>query len=290
MKNLAFVVSAIITLVFSGVFSAYSPSLGKSRKEQITSSVLLSRLYRGGNTPNLVDFMAEFRVKKNLAGKETQDPSALQDFLKGKIYFKTPDKLRVDSVLTVSDMLHGEGFVLISNGENQWIFKNGIDFPLKKGSDPRESSAYLPFYFQHYDEGKKECVLLGEENMSGRIAYVIGIVSPEDAGRDVKKVWVDSQYLVPIRIEFPAYKWRKVRENMVLHDKEYVAVKKKETVKVKLLYKNIRQTSDGRWLPTQIETYEDDVLIQVVYYDKVAVNFNLPDTLFSPQNTSFLAR
>lgn len=270
------------------LFSETNNTAITNRKEKINPTTIMARLYRGENTPELLDFTAEFRVKKNVSEKETQTPSALEDFLKGKIYFKAPNKLRVDSSITVSDMMFGENFVVIRDGATEWIFKNKFDFPLKKRSDPQESSSYLPFYFQKYNRDlKRHCVVLGHEYYIGRPVYVMGMTSEEDPDRDVVKVWIDLGYMVPVKVERPIWK--------VLINKEYVTVENKKSIierkkmiKVKntVLYKNIRQTSDGRWLPTQIESFENDILMQVVYYDKVAVNFQLPDTLFAPQGSA----
>ena len=113
-------------------FYQASPESNRSaitdRKEQINPATLMARLYRGGNTPELLDFTAEFRVKKNISGKETQSPAALENFIKGKIYFRTPNKLRVDSSVVISDMMFGEEFVVIRDGTTEWIFKNKYDY------------------------------------------------------------------------------------------------------------------------------------------------------------------
>ena len=257
------------------------------RKEQLNPTTIIARLYRGENTPELLDFTAEFRVKKNVSEKETQEPAALEDFLKGKIYFKAPNKLRVDSSITVSDMFFGENFVVIRDGATEWIFKNKFDFPLKKRSDPQESSSYLPFYFQKYTRDlKRHYVLLGHEYYAGRPVYVMGMTSEEDPDRDVVKAWIDLGYMVPVKVERPIWKVMITKEYVTVENKKSI-IERKKMIKTKntILYKNIRQTSDGRWLPTQIESLENDVLMQVVYYDKVAVNFQLPDTLFAPQGS-----
>lgn len=256
------------------------------RHEMSNPGVLIGKLYRGGNAAELFDFTAEFRVKKNLSGKDTKDPSDLQNFIQGKIYFKAPNKLRVDSSFATHAMLNSEQFVLIRDGTTEWLFKNGMDYPMKKRSDTQESSSYLPFRFQLYDGGDWEYVFLGQENKEGRLIYVIGIVSDKDPDREIKKVWVDAQYLVPVKLQYKVEKWVSVRENMIIQNDEVVVVKKKKQITVEQVYKNIRQTSDGRWIPTQMELYQNGTLMQVVYYDKVGVNFQLPDTLFAPQQNS----
>lgn len=295
-----------LSLAFSFfLFSCYLPSgvaYGDSRplREQstliarintISPEEIVQRLYATEGLPEITEMAAELMVKRNLSGKQVRDDSSLTEFSRGKLFFKAPYKLRVESTVLL-DFLSGEQFIVIRDGRTEWLFKNGVDYPMNKTSDPGTPSSYLPFGFPRFTMSPtKQYTLLSTERTGGTATYVLSLIDKEDPLKKVVTVWVDGEKWLPVKVESTISRNEKVSEYAVV-DGEATVVERKKRIGYKLMtvMKEFKKTADGRWFPGKIEYYEKKnsenepwSLQQVVSFDRIAVNHPVPDTLFAPQ-------
>lgn len=204
-----------------------------------------------------------------LPAKEKGGTGNLVPASKDKIFFKKPNKLRVDSVLIApGDPMDGKQLTVIRDGVNKWLFVSMGQYPVKKGQDEPEPTSHLPFHLQVYpQDAQKEYTIVGKDTVDGVSADVVRIGDPANPKHTVT-VWIDRHRWVPLR-------------------KEIVAGGGKPgepTAGKRIFYKDIRKLPDGRYFPFKIEIYEGDVLTRADQYKAVGINENLPDSLFEPMS------
>ena len=181
-----------------------------------------------------------------------------------KMFFKSPAKLRVDVVqVTPKSPNDGRLTVIIRDGENMYIY-GAAQYPAKKQADSPVATLALPFNIQHYRrDAEREFYDLGTERIENTTVHRIQILSPSQPNWTAI-VWVDAERRVPLQLETG------------VPDKDGKIKKKR------LLYRDIRKLSDGRYFPFQLQIFEDDVLREVKIYKGVKVNVGLDPTLFDP--------
>lgn len=229
---------------------------------------IVQRLYRGADQVKEVeDLSVVFTLKKNLQSKDAKDESGMDIFSKGKIFFKKPNKLRVETTIMAPGLglNFGTQIIRIRDGTTFWQFVSGVEYAIKKRSDERTPFHLLPYNLQTYPQDVgREYTLLGQETIQKRPAYVVGITNKFDPEKALVKLWVDRERWVPLKMEIT-----RVREGKQL--------------KTLTLYKNIGETKDHRFLPQRLDYYEGGRLSDIMIYEQIGVNYGIPDTLFAPE-------
>jgi len=231
---------------------------------------LVDHLFVTSNQLPIQDIMIELDVSRTTL-TNSGSSGVLQPASRDKIFFKKPNKLRVDSVtIAPGDPTDGKQAIIIRDGINRWMYVSAGQYPVKKGPDEPSASLMLPFNLQIYQQDlNREYVILGKESVGGIPTDVVGIVNPSSPEQMVK-VWIDRSRWVPLKLEM-----RRVSRSSSEKDKPSFQ---------RILYKEIIQLKDGRWIPFVIEYYENEVLEKVVVYRAVAVNVGLQDNLFKPMD------
>jgi len=257
MKNIVF--ASIIILVLISM---------PARATDVTARQLVDHLYITSNQLPIQDMMIILDVSR--ADQNAASPTAiLQPASRDKIFFKRPNKLRVDSVIIDrGGPLDGKQVTIIRDGINRWMYVSAGEYPVKKGQDEPSPTLLLPFNIQTYQhEVNYEYVILGREVLEGITTDVVGIVN-QAAPEQMVKVWIDPSRWVPLKLEMQT-------------TRTYNSEKEKPAM-VKILYKEIKQLKDGRWMPFILEFYRNEILEKMVVYRAVAVNVGLQDNLFEP--------
>lgn len=183
-----------------------------------------------------------------------------------RVYYKFPNRLRVDSVLyEPGTNLDGKQFIIIRDGANMWMFSSMGQYPLKKGADTQEPTLHLPFSLQKYpQDANDDYTLVGNDQFEGIPVKVVQIQNP--ARPDLStKVWIDPVRRVPLQLI-----------------KKVKGEGSSGPVEKKVIYRDIKQQEDGRYLPMRLEIYVDQVLRQARVYRAAKVNAGLQDSLFEP--------
>lgn len=185
-----------------------------------------------------------------------------------KIFFKSPNKLHVDSILIdPGGPFDGKQFVFIRDGVNRWMFVTTGEYPVQKGPDQPQATSMLPFHIQTYpqDASKQYTVIKRDDRTYGTPADVVRISDPGNP-RSFVTVWIDTTRWVPLAQELGI---PSVRPGV-------------PDVLKKIIYQDFRRLPDGRFFPFRLDIYKNGVLETVCTYTAVGVNDNLPDSLFEP--------
>ncbi|MGM9998805.1 MAG: hypothetical protein ACI38Q_05375 [Candidatus Bruticola sp.] len=180
-----------------------------------------------------------------------------------KIYFKAPNKLRIDAVINdPGGPMDKKEAIIIRDGINVWHYISMGQYPVKKALDQPSGTLNLPFNIQKYPiDANKKYTLKGKKNIDGVDTAEILIENPQDEN-DTKTVYVDTQRLVPLRLDA-------------------VRISDKQKILVRAEYKNIEKLADGRYFPKKIEIYENDVHKKMRVYKGLEVNCGLDDSMFN---------
>ncbi len=183
-----------------------------------------------------------------------------------RVYYKFPNRLRVDTVFhEPGTQLDGKQAVIIRDGSNMWMFISMGQYPVKKGADTQQPSLQLPFSLQKYPhDANDDYKLVGSESFEGIPVKVVEISNPEHPELPTR-VWIDPARRVPLQLVV------KVKGEASSGPGEK-----------KVVYRDIKQLEDGRYLPMRLEIYVDQVLRQARVYRGVKVNAGLQDSLFEP--------
>jgi outer membrane lipoprotein-sorting protein len=184
---------------------------------------------------------------------------------KDKIYFKSPCKLRIDSVISdPGGSLDMRNMIIIRDGKMAWQYLSTGQYPVKKKQDEPSAPLNIPFNIVHYPQDvDKQYVVTGTEVVDNVKTTVIKITSPMRPDEETT-VWIDVQRHVPLKL--------------VLKKKDD---KGKDVVK-KVLYKGIGKTKDDRFFPFKMEIYVNEVIARAIEYKALAINAGLDDNLFTP--------
>ena len=244
---------------------ALSPS---SWAREFTARQLVDHLYVVNGQLPIQTLIVEMDVSK-LLSKENGGTGNLERSSKDKICFKKPSKIHIDSILIdPGGPMDGKQVSIVRDGVNMWMFISMGQYPVKKGADQPEPTSWLPFNVQTYPvDSQKEYTLVGKDQVAGVSADVVRIVDPASP-KAVVTVWIDRTRWVPLRKEIVRPSTKPGEAN----------------AGKRILYKDIRKLSDGRYFPFLIEVYEGDVLVGAGSYKAVSINEKLPDTLFEPLN------
>ncbi|MHC9542860.1 MAG: outer membrane lipoprotein carrier protein LolA [Vulcanimicrobiota bacterium] len=215
----------------------------------------IERLYSVKGQKPVEDMVIELEESVVSQGAGQDSPSMVLSG-KDKIYFKSPHKLRIDSVISdPGGELDQTRMVIIRDGKSAWQYLSTGQFHVKWQPDEPSAPLNIPFGIVKYpQDSDKSYTITGTEKIDNVEATVIKITCPTDAGEEIT-VWVDSSRQVPLKMFL-----------------------RKKTV----LYKEISKTKDGRFFPFRLEIMKDGVMDRVVIYKALAINAGLDETLFAP--------
>jgi len=121
---------------------------------------------------------------------------------KTKIFFKSPHKLRAESVISApGSALDQKTIVLIKDGKNAWQYISEHQCYSSPKPDNQIAPLVIPFGIARYpsDEDRSYTVI-GEETVDNIRAKVIEITSQENTDEE-SKVWIDVERHVPLRLQ-----------------------------------------------------------------------------------------
>ncbi|MBI3926295.1 MAG: hypothetical protein HY319_12195 [Armatimonadetes bacterium] len=254
-----------VLLLTSSAFPANDAELARQLVEQ---------LYTPQGVLPIKDMIVE--LEDNQA-QET-GPANLVIRAKTRIYYKFPNKLRVDQVHNdPNSPLDGKMTILIRDGDNSWIYVAEGQYPAEKGSDSQAPTLALPFNVQKYRiDSERQYLYQGKVRFDGRLLHKVRVTNP--AQKDwTATVWIDPAMRVPVQLEttLPTGEAAPPAEEGAPPAPPPILTKK-------VVYRDFRKLPDGRHLPFQIELYEENVLKIVKIYKGVKVNAGLDDSLFEP--------
>ena len=229
---------------------------------------LVDHLYSVSGQMPIHTLIVEMEVSVSTS-KDKSGPANLVPARKDKLFFKKPNKLRVDSIMIdPGGAMDGKQLTTIRDGVNIWQYISMGQYPVKKGQDQPNPSSWLPFHLQVYSQdSNKQYAISGRDSSFGAPADIVKIIDPS-APRATVTVWIDRSRWVPL-----------CKEMVLPAGKPGDA----DTVK-RILYKDVRKLPDGRFFPFKVEWHEGGVLTWAGVYKAVGINENLPDSLFEPMN------
>ena len=241
---------------------------GSAQAASKKQSELAQQLVNGLYTPKGALPIQDLVIEVDDYVSEDSGPSNLACEANSKLFFKFPNRLRVDQLhRTPQSPLDGKMTVIIRDGENLWIYMEG-QLPSKSGSDSQVPTLALPFNVQHYRrDQEREYYYLGQEKLQGRMVHRVQVTNPSQPDWTAV-LWIDAERHIPLQLETSGH---------ARHHEEHMISKR-------VVYGDIRRLPDGRYFPFQLQIFENDVLQEVKLYKGVRVNVGLDDTLFAPQS------
>ncbi len=253
---------ALTACLVTGLLLAFHPE-ASGEPAHADPRNLVDQLYTVSGRLPVRDLVAELEASD--AGDDTGN---LVSTGKDKIYYKYPNKLRVDSVMRdPGGPLDGRQTITIRDGTNMWHFVSTGQYPVKKAPDTASPTLNLPFNLQRYpQDSARRYELTGTQAIAGVSTKVVRITNPQ-VPQDVRTVYIDTARNVPLRLEM-----------QIPNDKGGAATRKRVD------YKDIKRLEDGRYMPFTLEIYENDRLQKVRVFSGVKVNVGLQDSLFEPMS------
>lgn len=262
LRSLAVTVLFLSCLVLARSGGAQGES-GAPPGRNIDPRALVDQLYTVAGKLPIRDMVVELE-----SSDASPDTGNLVPAGKDKIYYKYPNKLRVDSIIRdPGGPLDEKQVIIIRDGVNMWHFVSMGQYPVKKAPDTPRPTLNLPFNIQRYpQDGARNYELAAPQVVEGVRTEVVRITNPQ-VPRDVRTVYVDVQRNVPLRLEM-----------------EVPGEKGGAPTQLRVEYRDIRVLEDGRYLPFTLEIYEGNSLQRVRVYKGVKVNVGLQDSLFQPMS------
>lgn len=243
-------------------------TLALSWAKSFEARQLIDHLYMVPGQMPINDLIIEMEASERNPEKGGKS-AMLEPTGRDKIFFKKPNRLRIDSILVdPGGPLDGKSTTIIRDGVNVWQYVAMGQYPVKKKADEPSAPLMIPFNIMTYSQDRENrCVLVGKEMIENVSTDVLRIVNPSKTDESIT-VWIDSQRRVPLKFE------KKIEGRG----------EKGSTVVKQVIYKDIRKLPDGRFFPFLLEVYQNKDLRKVLVYKKVAVNVGLQDSLFEPMS------
>lgn len=251
----------VALFIFAVMFSLLTPGIyaadGDARQ-------VIDRLFQVSGQMPVNDMVIELE-ESYASGGQGSGASSLTPGGKDKIYFKSPNKIRVDSVISdPGGTLDQKTMIIIRDGNMAMNYLANGQYPVKKKPDEPSAPLNIPFGIVHYRQDvDKTYSVTGNESVDGVNTTVIKIVSPSGPVFE-QTVWIDKTRCVPLKMLVT------------------VQGSKNDKITKKVLYKDIGKTKDGRFFPMRIEVYQGEELSRVLVYKALAINSGLDDELFAP--------
>jgi outer membrane lipoprotein-sorting protein len=249
-----FISIAVLLLSVAMISAAYAA--------EANARQLIDHLYLVGGQMPIGDMVIE--LEENVASTEGQGSQTMSSSGKDKIYFKSPNKLRIDIVTSdPGGALDQKNMVIIRDGKNAWQYLSTGQYPVKKKVDEPSAPLNIPFGIVKYPQDiDKNYTVTGTEMIDNVQTTMIKITNPTNPNEETT-VWIDKARWVPLKL--------------------FVKSKgDKGEVKKTVFYKEINKTKDGRFFPFRLDIMRNDVLQRVIVYKAIAFNVGLDETLFAP--------
>jgi len=229
---------------------------------------LVEELYTSQGTLPIKDMMIVLDV--NSSDTRYGGEGILQPSSHDKIFFKSPNKLRVDSVLVDPGGPHdGQQVVVIRDGVNCWMYVSQGEYPVQKKADEPIPPTQVPFNLMQYpQDSARQYEMVGQETLDNVQTQVVRVLNPAYPGM-IYTVWIDPARRVPLKLE-----------RQEPNDKGNPGQTEITTV----VYRDIRPLQDGRNMPFALDIYKNQQLVRVVVYQAIDINRGLEDSLFEPMS------
>ncbi|MCX7871236.1 MAG: outer membrane lipoprotein-sorting protein [bacterium] len=238
----------------------------------------IKKVYIGKYT-KIKDMVIDYEFRAQDVSKDSKKIAAKEEDIpligKGKIFYKEPYYLRIETEFVYHSSLEGVILITIKDGEYTVILKNDAPYPLNISKDNRYPLIVnFPFFpLLRYPEVEK-------------ILYPV-VVGYEQIGTGQEK----GKNLVVISFIDTSKMYERYR--MYLDPNNYLPAKfifypfSKEQTGIEVVYKGISYINDGRPFPTKILIYNfsydnpnNKKLAWVLYLENISVNVGLSDDLF----------
>lgn len=251
LRSLHGILIAIVSTVGILAHSAIGATGGNAPRQ------LLENLYTASGAMPIRDLVVELECADTDSASGSLTLSS-----KDKIYYKYPNKLRIDALIQdPGGPMDQKQMIVIRDGTTCWQYVSMGQYPVKKVPDTPKPTLNLPFGIQKYSiDNVRQYAGAGAKDINGVNAVAVKITNPQDS-KDVRTVYVDTKRNCPVRLE-------------------QTRAEKSGPVNVRVDYKNIKQLPDKRFFPFTIEIYENNTLVKIRTCKGVQANVGLNDSLF----------
>jgi len=237
-----------------------------------TATSYISGMYKeGGKYSSINDMILEYELK----GQQDKKPSKEEDLpliAQGKIFYKYPYLLRIETEYLFHPSLQGEKLITIKDGESKAIFKEDFVKPLLLQKDERYPLLVnFPFlWLLRYEEMEKILypVVVSYENigsgeLKGRQVAIISVIDKSQL-YERYRIYLDTRTYFPLKIVY------------------YPFSKDKEGIEV--IFKGFSFIADGRIWAKKIMVYnfnnKNKYLTFVITIKNASINVGLTKDLF----------
>ena len=250
-KSLFSLALAVTALVIVSLGAAFAAQSNQARQ-------LVESLYAPNGVMPIRDLVIELECY-DLSSESNAFVLGSND----KIYFKAPNKLRIDAVINdPGGPMDKKEAIIIRDGINVWHYISMGQYPVKKALDQPSGTLNLPFNIQKYPiDASKKYTIKGKKTIDNVETVEVLIENPQDEN-DTKTVYIDTKRLVPLRLDA-------------------IRISDKQKILVRAEYKDITKLADGRFFPKKIDIYENDVHKKIRIYKGLEVNCGLDDSMFN---------
>jgi len=232
--------------------------------QQINPLQIIDDLYYQQTKGPIKDIQGNFTISGPLKG--AGGTVNINVFAKGKIFFRLPNRFRIEQTEMIPDVPTEFYVIKIKDGTYVWYYNEYASMPFRKEIDSHQHSIMLPYGIEIQPQDRYlKYTYIGEETVEDADCFVIGVVNTQDPDLILTTIWVDKQLKVP----------RQLTTKRVIEKK-----KEKGTVEIKKVFQKINQLEDGRWFPEEITIYEDGELSLIIKYTSLSINQGLSDDLF----------
>jgi outer membrane lipoprotein-sorting protein len=238
----------------------------------------VDKVYVGRYT-KIRDMVIEYEFRAQDVSKDSKKIAAKEDDIpligKGKIFYKEPYFLRIETEFVYHSSLEGVILITIKDGQYTTIFKNDAPYPLNISKDKRYPLVVnFPFFpILRYPEMQKILypVIVGYETVGagqdkGKNLIVISFIDTSKM-YERYRMYLDVSNYLPSKVIFYPFS--------------------KEQMGIEVIYKGISYINDGRPFPTKVLIYNfsydnpnNKKLAWVLYLKNISINVGLADDLF----------
>lgn len=256
-----------LMLVLLALGAAGRPCHAQANNDE-NARQLVEGLYTSPGTLPVNDMMIMLDV--NSSDTRYGGEGILQPSSHDKIFFKRPSKIRVDSVLVDPGGAHdGQQVIIIRDGVNCWMYVSMGEYPVQRKADEPIPPSQLPFNIMQYpQDAARQYESAGQEAVDGVTTEVVRVLNPAYPGM-IYTVWIDPSRHVPLKVE---------------RQEPNQQGNPGQTDLTTVVYRDIRQMEDGRYMPFALDIYKNQQLVRVVVYKAMDINRGLEDSLFEPMS------
>jgi outer membrane lipoprotein-sorting protein len=228
---------------------------------------LIDNLYTPDGSLPIKDLVADLEVYMPVEQTRGSTDAALAMSLsfKGKMMFKKPNKMRLDTIIVEpGGALDGKIFSEYRDGQHHWIYSEVGQYPHKRSADKQVATMKLPPNMQIYPkDANRKYTVTGTETINSiatRVLRIDGLIG------ETTTLWIDPVKRVPLKMQI---------------SKPNPQDEKNPSTQT-CYYGDFRQLKDGRWFPFQIEIRKGNTTQMLIAYKTLSVNTGLGDEVFLP--------